>query len=206
MSSALLKKALSGISLLFLAALPAQAGFVVGNDAIDRPNADTWSNFVLGMVSDSFSANAFVTDWQVYANNAGTLGMLLLRPTGGTSFTVVGADFETVDSSGLHSFSFNPDTGSASVQAGDIIGLFIGTAKIDYTKPVDDDTVTWSTANGAVTSLTLLDAGKTLDLPGIGDTNKRKYSANVTAVPEPAMALSALTALAVGGLLLRRRR
>jgi len=173
---------------LFLASGMSSAAVIVGNDAIDRASADGWSNFVQGLTTETFLASGTVTSWNVYANNAGTLGMLLLRNTSGSTYEIVGADFETA-AAGLNTFTFTPDTGVADVLAGDILGLFIGTSKINYDNVSSGaDVANWCGANGCVTNgdTSILSAGNSVNLTGQGN---RMYSANVTVVPEPAALL-----------------
>lgn len=171
---------------LVLMAGTVQAATMVGNDAIDRASADGWSEFVLGLTSETFTAAGTVTDWQVYAANTGTLGMLLLRNTGGNDYQVVGVDNETITTAGLNNFAFTPDSGSAQVQAGDILGLYIGSAKVDFDLPDSSDSVNWCSGTGCASGG--VDAGATVSLTG-GPQN-RTYSANVTLseVPLPAAA------------------
>jgi len=187
--------AISMGALLTLSQL-SQAG-IIGNDAINRSTSDGWSNFVLGLTTETFTTAGTVTDWNVYTNNAGTLGMLLLRNTGANNYTVIGADFETA-SAGLNSFSFNADTGSSNVLAGDILGLYIGSAKVDFDYNSNNDVVNWCGNNGCVSSLSQLDAGQSLTLSG--GPQGRSYSANVSvAVSEPAtFALFGLSLIGLG--------
>lgn len=172
---------------------------VVGNDAINRSQSDTWSNFVLGLKTETFTTAGTVSDWSVYTNNTGTLGMLILRNTGADNYQVIGADFETVSTAGINNFTFNPDTGSANVMAGDILGLFIGSAKVDFDYNANSDVVNWCGNNGCISDYSQLDAGQTLSLTG--GPQGRSYSANVSlvaSVTEPASL--ALFGLGLAGL------
>jgi hypothetical protein len=189
---------------MFLFATNVNASLMLGNDAIDRGVSDSWSNFVLGMTTEVFSMSATVTDWEVYADNDGTLGMLLLRNTTGENYEVVGADFETAVA-GLNTFSFTADTGVADVLAGDILGLFIGTAKIDFDFG-GSDFVNWCGSDGCITNPTQLDGGEIISLAGGagGGGGNRIYSANVTAVPEPS--IIALFGFGLLGIGFARRR
>jgi hypothetical protein len=187
---------------LFMFATNANASLMLGNDAIDRTASDNWSNFVVGMTDQVFSTSATVTDWEVYTNNPGSLGMLLLRNTSGSDYEVVGADFETA-AAGFNSFSFTPDEGVADVLAGDILGLFIGTSKIDFAFG-GSEFVDWCGFDNCIAGgdLDFLNAGDVISLLGAG--GNRTYSANVTAVPEPS--IIALFAAGLLGLGFARRR
>ena len=130
--------------------------------------------------------------------------MLLLRNTTGENYEVVGADFETAVA-GLNTFSFTADTGVADVLAGDILGLFIGTAKIDFDFG-GSNFVNWCGSDGCITNTNQLDGGDIISLAGGGGggAGYRTYSANVTAVPEPS--IIALFGLGLFGIGFARRR
>jgi len=203
-----------GVSLFFLAAAHGFAGFTLGNDAVDRAFADGWSDFAVVLLDEEFAFDAVVTEWEVFANMSrtneaeGDLGLLLLRPDAldDDLYSVVGSDIRTVDATGKYEFDFAAYSGSASVLAGDKIGIYIGTARIDYDRVGDQDLVEWSPSSGTISSLSQLTVGSTLELSGNGANDDRVYSINVTAVPEPSALLGLLTVTVLGSLFVRRRR
>ena len=181
-------------TVLLTVSLSAQSSLIVGNEAIERTYADGWSNFVVGLTSEIFNQDAIVKSWEVFTHNEGTLGLLLLRGIGGDDYKIIGTDFEVVNA-GLNVFDFNPDSGSDFVRAGDILGLYIGTAKVAYEHGLGDS-VGWC-------------AGGVCFNPTVGDIvtiagNDRTYSANVTAVTAPATAL--ILSLGLLAMSLRSRR
>lgn len=145
---------------------------VVGNPPIDRKSSDTWSNFVIGLTSEVFAKAATVSSWEVYVKNEGDLGLLLLRPKSGSTYKIIGSDIETARA-GLNQFTFTPDLGgTAKVKAGDILGLYIGSAKVDFDDGTDD-TVGWCARNNCITNANAqLAAGKTITI----NQEKRRYS------------------------------
>ena len=85
--------------------------------------------------------------------------------------------------------------------AGDILGLFIGTSKVDF-EYSGADSVRWCGFNGCISNAnSQLAAGQTVSLTGSGG---RIYSANVTVVPEPMTV--ALLGLGLAGLGFRAKR
>lgn len=196
------KKLAGGLALIICCAFSLQStAATIGAAATDRSSADGWSNFVLGLTSENFTTDGTVTDWSVYTNNAGTLGMLLLRPTTGSNYEIIGADFQNANA-GLNTFSFTADTGTASVMAGDILGLYIGTAKVDFDFTAGGIANWCGGSNCIADPVSGIIAGETLELTG-GPQN-RVYSANVNAVPLPAAAW--LFGSAILGLVAAKRR
>ena len=187
MKSSILKLAVATI-LAFVASVgSAQAASItVGNAVVDRSTADTWSNFVLALPSESFTTAAVVTNWSVFTNTIGDLGLLILRAAAGSNYQVIGADFETIASVGFNSFTFNADTGTSSVMAGDILGLYIGSAKVDFDY-IAGGTAKWCGSSGCITDVnTQLAAGQEITFSG--GPQDRVYSVNASAVPLPAAA------------------
>lgn len=198
MKSPLLK--LLGASVFAVAALsvPAQAA-TVGAPAVNvttgpGSDGDSWSNFVLGLPLVKFTGSGTVTSWNVWTDLGGSLGMLLLRPTSTTNqYSVVGADIRTGASSalaGANGFTWSSTSGSSNVQANDILGLWIGTGKVDYGS-IPGTSAAWCSNDGCLTDpSTDLEAGDTVLLNGPTSPGERLYSANVNVnyVPLPAAA------------------
>ncbi|MEM9540275.1 MAG: hypothetical protein AAGA60_12340 [Cyanobacteria bacterium P01_E01_bin.42] len=152
---------------------------IIGNEAIDRSVYDGWSNFVLGLTNEVFAEAGTVSEWKVYVNNPGSVGMLLLRQQVDSTYKIIGSDIETAKA-GLNQFTFTPkEGGSAKVETGDILGLYIGSAKVDFDSGTDDK-VGWCGGNGCITNVnTQLAAGQTISI----NHANRRYSANATVFP-----------------------
>ncbi|MEQ8803634.1 MAG: PEP-CTERM sorting domain-containing protein [Haliea sp.] len=175
---------------------------IIGNPVVDRANADQWSNFIVALTSQTFTHPGTVGNWSVWAANSGNLGLLVLEDLGSNSYSVKGADQRTV-SAGLNTFAFTPNSGSASVQAGWLLGLWIGSAKVDYSS--GGQSVAWCSQSGCSNELPVA-GGDTLTLgsasvPGSG--GGATYSVQAS-VPEPGSL--ALFGLGLLGLAMGRKR
>ena len=176
-----MKKFLMVIALVLSVSNTASAALIVGNDATNRVSSDGWSNFVIGHFDDVFTLSGTLKEWNVFTTSAGTVGAVILRSAGNNVFDIVGVDYETVTSGGFHNFAFIPNFGSVNVQAGDFLGIYIGTARVRYDNT--QETVGWTAnGNGSITT-SWLENGNSITLNTGGG---RTYSMNVTYVPAPA--------------------
>jgi opacity protein-like surface antigen len=178
-----MKKFLMIVALVLSVSNTASAALIVGNDATNRAKSDSWSNFIVGHFDDVFTLSGILKEWNVFTSGAGTVGAVVLRSAGNNVFDIVSVDYATVNSSGFHNFAFTPDFGSLNVQAGDFLGVYVGTARVRYDST--QETVRW-TANGDNSITTSwLDTGSAITL---NSGNGRTYAMNVTYVPTPATA------------------
>ncbi|MEM1236839.1 MAG: VPLPA-CTERM sorting domain-containing protein [Pseudomonadota bacterium] len=179
----------------------------VGNDAVERGRYDTFGNFGLALTDVVSPNDGTITEWSVYTSR-GDLALLLLRPTGTAGeYTLVDMDARIANPAnnepGVQTYASD-----ITVSTGDVLGLFLGTAKVSYeldSRPnvcngLDCDVL--YTNNGGLLNLgTLLNT--TIQFGGSTD---RTYSLNATITPVPLPAAGLMLLTAIGGLTLVRRR
>ena len=153
---------------------------VVGNNVIQTSTLIGYRNSVLGLTSEVFAKNGTVSAWEVYSKS-GRLGLLLLRPQSGSTYKIIGLDIRDV-MQGLNRFTFTPQLGgSANVEAGDILGLYIETASVYYTANTSDRVSRCDGTNNCIDNVNVqLAPGQTISLPDGPDPRSISVSANVT--------------------------
>lgn len=174
-----------------LSLLPAMvSAATVGNDAINRTTNDSYSNFGFAFPGDLFS-NGVITSWETYTGNAGNMGLLVLNDLGGDVYEIAAIDFQSV-AAGYNSF-----ISSINVVSGQLLGLYQGSAKVDFDWGGDSEVYS---GNG--------DLGLS---PSVGDTfskagsSSRTYSLSAVVVPLPAGLPLLLAGLGAFGLVRRRK-
>jgi hypothetical protein len=182
---------------------------IIGNDVTDRASTDTWRNFVISLDTEVFPLdNAFVLDWSVWAETTGDLALLIMDGD-----TVVASDSRTITHTGLNTFDFVATSGSAAVNMGYNVGLWMGSALVsfDYGATNADgslDTVRWCSSDGCAQEAP--GAGDSFALTSWAPWDQRQYSVSVTdpvreQVPAPgSLALMGLGLLGLGARLRRR--
>lgn len=149
----------------------ALAGLTAGNQPTDRAYADSRNNFYLVDTNNPFNYDGRATDWQIWAENANPVQLVIYRKAGAVWSEVGRSELET-PSVGSNTFSLSSPI---SVQAGDYVGIYYPSAgSVSFDKPAAEP---WDRGN-----LT----GKVLfTVPGAGSTafsgsSDRVYSVEVT--------------------------
>ena len=175
-------KMLSAAALAVAAAGVNAAPVTVGDAAINRSQFDGFSNFVIALPGESFLASGTFDQWNVFAAVAGPLGLLILNGSP-TAPTVVHALSQTV-AIGLTTFTLGSPL---SVSAGDYLGIWMGSGKVDF-----DFSSTGVTYSGSGVYAAMPTVGSVLVTNG-PNAIARDYSINVRfteasaqgTVPEP---------------------
>lgn len=166
---------------------------VVGDAAIDRGSADSFENFVIGLPGEVIPVNGSIGSWNVYADTAGELALLILSGTA-TAPTVQGV-FQETASAGLNNFNL---ASSFGVQTGWFLGIWMGDGKVSFNNSSDDATFSSDGAHPTAPSVN--------DLLTLNEGIARDYSINTSVVPIPAALPLLATALVGLGLVGYRRR
>lgn len=193
----MIKSGLFGLATAVMLGLATTASAAtVGNSVIDRGFNDTFSNFGFAFTNDVFD-DGTITSWSVFAGNTGDIGLLVLDQVSATEYEIAAIDIQTV-SAGLNSF-----VSSIAVWAGQILGLYQGSGKVDFDFVSGPNDEVYS-SNGVFGTA-----------PGVGDSffrqgaDGRDYSisAEVAAVPLPAgLPLLALGIVGLGFARTRRNK
>lgn len=171
------------ISVLAIAGLASSAqALTIGNDAIDRADNDSYSNFSMALLTEVVPAGGgYLTAWETYiaAGAQGSMALLFLEDKGSNTYEIEFVDERVVDL-GLNSFS-----ASAFLEEGWIMGIWMGSAKVAFDYIAGPDTT--YTSNGALGSAPTV--GQTVGYTGT--ITDRIYSINAT-VPDAGTTISLL--------------
>lgn len=161
-------------------ASPCKASIQVGDAAIARANADSYSNFSMALLTKSVPTSGIIESWETWAANDGTMALLFLKSTGVNQYSVEFVSTQAVVE-GINQFVAGPDFAAATIQAGWILGIWMGDAKVEFDFVGDSTTYT-----GSGDLLTAPTVGQTINYTG--DLTGRTYSINaqLAPVPEPA--------------------
>ncbi|MBD5778860.1 VPDSG-CTERM sorting domain-containing protein [Pelagicoccus sp. NFK12] len=185
------------LSLLAVVGLASSAqAITIGNDAIDRTHGDGFSNFSMALLTEVVPAGgAYLTGWETYIEYGaqGNMALLFLEDKGSNNYEVKFVDERTV-ALGLNSFS-----ASGALDAGWIMGIWMGTAKVSFDYVSGPDTT--FTANGVLGSAPTV--GQTVAYTG--NITDRVYSINAT-VPDAGATISLLGIGLIGLAAVSRRK
>ncbi len=106
---------------------------IVGNEVIERENSDDASGYIISLDTEVFPTSGFVLSWSLQAANAGDLALLIMRGN-----TIASVDYRSVEK-GYNAFDFNPSVGDDIVHARYNVGLWIGSAAVQYSTPSSSD-------------------------------------------------------------------
>lgn len=188
-------KSLSLAALLTAATLAlssAASAATVGDPAIDRAQNDSFSNFGFAFAADVFDTGK-ITSWTAFTGNAGNMGLMVLDVIAPNQFEIAEIDIRTV-TAGLNTFAT-----SIKVSAGQILGLYQGTAKVDFDFAGTSGHI--YSANGVLGT----SPSTGFNFTGAGSTN-RIYSINANVEPVPLPAGLPLMLAGLGAFAVVRRR
>jgi hypothetical protein len=176
----------------------AASAATIGYTASDRALADTFSDFVIVLNQAAFSTGV-ISAWDVFIEaidgNAGSgqMALVVLQETVPGTFNVVASDTRTVVA-GINNFTGT----SIAVATGQILAIWMGTAKVSYENGADGGDL--YSNNGSFGSAPV----GTIGIANGGIDRLYSIEATVSAVPLPATGLMLLGAL--GGIAALRRR
>ncbi|MEM6938917.1 MAG: VPLPA-CTERM sorting domain-containing protein [Pseudomonadota bacterium] len=183
-----------GLAAAFAGGLTAAASAAtVGNDVIDRATVDTWSDFSFAFTNDTF-IDGTITDWSVFAGGAGDIALLVLDQVAPNTFEVAAVEVQNV-AAGLNNFMT-----SIAVSAGQILGLYQGSGKVDFDFVSGPNDEIFGARDGFPTAPTV-----GASFSGVGST-ARDYSISVEVSPVPLPAGLPLLVFGLGALAVARRQ
>lgn len=177
------------------AASGAAAVTLVGDDVTKRAFSDSFQNFSLAMVDETFT-DGRIDAWSVYTGSrGGDLALLVLESVGGDIYSVAGVDARAgLAADTAHTFSGT----NIAVSSGQILGLYLGDANVYFDFATDP---VLFTGNGTLLSTPTVGQ----EISFTGDT-QRDYSVQASVVPLPATALLLIGALGAVAAAKTRRR
>lgn len=175
-----------------LSAPVAANAVTVGSPVIDRSVNDGFANFGFAFTDDVFG-DGEVTSWSAFGT-AGTIGLLVLDEVAPNQYEIAAIELQTIVD-GLNTFAT-----SISVTAGQLLGLYQGSGRVDFDFVSGTASQVYS-ANGA---LGLRPSVGTF-FTGAGIT-PREYSISANVAPVPVPAGLPLMMAGLGALVLVRKR